>query len=270
MAVGELAAGDGEVFGPAPRVEINVGGANYPTSALRSTFQPYWDESLLLDLRHVDANDLAVIAIRDGIDGSVIASTQMPIGALVSKSGRTISELKSVPVLNLRIRPATPAMNEAQDVWVPAKQPAVIDVVGGDVILITASGFACVKDGLCVAPDGSDPGNNTGGWDVRVVANPDLEAPAKAPATEYEPSPEATTTSASRDDILGELTVLKDKMCACTDQACAEQVTEDMMRLGERHQDTRATEAEMHAARAITEDLVNCMSRATGEDAGTP
>jgi hypothetical protein len=68
------------------------------------------------------------------------------------------------------------------------------------------------------------------------------------------------------DDAIEELIALKDQMCACKDKACAERVTEEMMKMGEKHKDTKATESQMRAASGITEELTKCMSRAMGVD----
>ena len=66
------------------------------------------------------------------------------------------------------------------------------------------------------------------------------------------------------DDALKELSALKNEMCACKDKACAEKVTEKMMKMGEKHKDTKATESQMKAAAGITEELTKCMSKAMG------
>ena len=66
------------------------------------------------------------------------------------------------------------------------------------------------------------------------------------------------------DEAIGELKKIKDEMCACKDKACAEKVTEKMMKMGEKHKDTKATESQMKAASGITEELTKCMSKAMG------
>ncbi len=64
------------------------------------------------------------------------------------------------------------------------------------------------------------------------------------------------------DEAIGELKKIKDEMCACKDKACAEKVTEKMMKMGEKHKETKATESQMKAAAAVTEELTKCMSKA--------
>ena len=73
------------------------------------------------------------------------------------------------------------------------------------------------------------------------------------------------------DAAIGDMKKIKDEMCACKDKACAEKVTEKMMKMGEKHKDTKATEAQMKAMATITEELTKCMSKAmTGAPPPTP
>ena len=66
------------------------------------------------------------------------------------------------------------------------------------------------------------------------------------------------------DEAIAAFKKAADDMCACKDKACAEKVTEKMMKMGEKHKDTKATESQMKVAPGITEELTKCMSKAMG------
>ncbi len=73
-----------------------------------------------------------------------------------------------------------------------------------------------------------------------------------------------TGEAAPPDEAIVELKAITKEMCACPDKACAERVTEKMMKFGEKHKDTKATDEQMKAAAAVVEELTKCMSRAMG------
>lgn len=73
--------------------------------------------------------------------------------------------------------------------------------------------------------------------------------------------PEVVLDSAQ---ALVELRGLRDEMCACKDQACAEAVTEKMMEMGKRYEDTKASDAQMAEAQKIVEPLTACMAKLLG------
>ena len=52
--------------------------------------------------------------------------------------------------------------------------------------------------------------------------------------------------------------------CACEDKACADRVTEDFAALGEKHKNTKATEAQIREAGKIAEEYGKCMMAAMG------
>jgi len=72
------------------------------------------------------------------------------------------------------------------------------------------------------------------------------------------------------DEAIGELKKIKDEMCACKDKACAEKVTDKMMKMSKDNKDTKVTADQMKAASAITEELTKCMSKAMGMGADAP
>ena len=65
-------------------------------------------------------------------------------------------------------------------------------------------------------------------------------------------------------EAIGEMKKLKDEMCACKDKACADRVTEDFAALGEKHKNTKATEAQIREAGKIAEEYGKCMMAAMG------
>lgn len=153
--VGSWLDGDARAFPPAPLVEINVGGAKYETAALEPTLSPEWSQDLLLDLVGRRPTEPMVITVRDGVDGKVVGSTTMTIKALVSTDAHTITNIPSVPSLNLRV-PATTIHRATLVVVVPGNGQATLDVSGGDVVEIVASNRVCVAPDRCHGPDG-DP-----------------------------------------------------------------------------------------------------------------
>jgi len=62
---------------------------------------------------------------------------------------------------------------------------------------------------------------------------------------------------------LAMMTELKNKMCACTDQACADKVGEELMASAKSMNDVKGTEAQTKEATAIAEELAKCMTKAT-------
>lgn len=70
------------------------------------------------------------------------------------------------------------------------------------------------------------------------------------------------TTESER--AMGEFRALTDQMCACKDKACAEAVTEDLMKMGERYKDTKPDADTMKQAEALAERLTQCMTKAMG------
>lgn len=153
--VGSWLDGDAQAYPPAPLVEINVGGAKYETAALEPTLSPEWNQDLLLDLVSRLPTEPVVIIVRDGIDGKVVGSTTMTVEALISRDAHTITNIPSVPSLNLRVAATT--INRATfAVVVPGNGQATLDVSGGDVVEIVASNQVCVAPDRCHGPDG-DP-----------------------------------------------------------------------------------------------------------------
>ncbi len=65
-------------------------------------------------------------------------------------------------------------------------------------------------------------------------------------------------------EAIAEMAVLRDQMCACKDKACADRVTEDFAALGEKHKNTKATEAQIREAGKIAEEYGKCMMAAMG------
>lgn len=65
-------------------------------------------------------------------------------------------------------------------------------------------------------------------------------------------------------EAVAKMTEFKDQMCACKDKACADRVTEDFAALGEKHKNTKATEAQIREAGKIAEEYGKCMMAAMG------
>jgi len=154
--IGELLDGEPTEFPPAPVVEINVGGMAYRTSALSPTLAPQWDETLLIDVRRQTRRDPVVINVLDGVDHKLIGTNAMTVGELVARDAVTLTGIPNVANLNLRIEP-TILQQKHGVVWVPADAAYELEVRGGDILKITASGTACVEPGDCHGPDGAAP-----------------------------------------------------------------------------------------------------------------
>jgi hypothetical protein len=129
--------------------------SKYETAALEPTLSPEWNQDLLLDLVSRLPTEPVVIIVRDGIDGKVVGSTTMTVEALISRDAHTITNIPSVPSLNLRVA-ATTIHRATFAVVVPGSGQATLDVSGGDVVEIVASNQVCVAPDRCHGPDG-DP-----------------------------------------------------------------------------------------------------------------
>lgn len=66
------------------------------------------------------------------------------------------------------------------------------------------------------------------------------------------------------DDAITELGKLHDAMCACKDEACAENVSKDFQGWMENHQDTKGTPEQADKAGKLVGDMQKCYDAATG------
>jgi hypothetical protein len=73
-------------------------------------------------------------------------------------------------------------------------------------------------------------------------------------------------------DLLVQLDGFAEDMCACSDKACADAVSQEMTRwsteITKEHSDLKPTDEEMQEATKVTEKLSKCMMQAMGYGAG--
>lgn len=65
-------------------------------------------------------------------------------------------------------------------------------------------------------------------------------------------------------DAIAKMTELKDKMCACKDKACTDQVTQEMTRWGSEHkggETAKVSEEDQKKLVAVTGDMTTCMTK---------
>jgi len=74
-------------------------------------------------------------------------------------------------------------------------------------------------------------------------------------------------------DAIAKLAELKDKMCACKDQACTGRVSEEMTRWGQEvakaggNAEARRSPEDMKQMRQVTEDLIRCEAKIVADAA---
>jgi len=74
-------------------------------------------------------------------------------------------------------------------------------------------------------------------------------------------------------DAIAKLTELKDKMCACKDQACTGRVSEEMTQWGQEvakaggDQEARRSPEDMKQMRQVTQDLIRCEAKIVADAA---
>ncbi|HEU4733699.1 MAG TPA: hypothetical protein VFT22_37655, partial [Kofleriaceae bacterium] len=77
----------------------------------------------------------------------------------------------------------------------------------------------------------------------------------------------AATTACKKEgagDAIAKMSELKDKMCACKDKACADQVAQEMTRWGTEHkagEASKLSEEDQKKLVALTEDMTKCMTK---------
>lgn len=77
----------------------------------------------------------------------------------------------------------------------------------------------------------------------------------------HHPAPPPPASAAAGHDVLAELAGLRDRMCACTTEACARQVTEEVGRFADRYADVTADADQQARAEVIAAELATCVTR---------
>lgn len=72
------------------------------------------------------------------------------------------------------------------------------------------------------------------------------------------------------DEAIGKMKALKDEMCACKDKACADKVTEKMMKLDGDNKDTKGSPEQVKEATKIAEEMMKCMMKLQMPDGAPP
>lgn len=111
-------------------------------------------------------------------------------------------------------------------------------------------------------------------WTSQQPPPADPAITTSAPPPSPDAAPDAPATSAQR--ALAAMAGFRDRMCKCTDRACANQVTEDMTRWGEEaaraadQPPRRLSHDETRIAQELGDAMVKCMADLMRGSASSP
>jgi hypothetical protein len=99
------------------------------------------------------------------------------------------------------------------------------------------------------------------GGPATETARPARPAPEQGPAA---PAPVPAKAEPPEVDVVGEMGALADKMCACTDRACAEAVNQEFNAWFDKNKEAAGSLDEQEQAEQIARRYTTCLSAATG------
>ncbi len=168
--LGSALASEPEPFAPEPFVVLKIGGDSFAISPVGRTLSPEWSQPIALSSRRYARDAVALIQVKDAVNGAVIGQREVPVRELLTPGGHVLQDIEEVRTLDFHTRPMPRRPSMTVESYVDARYGldelvegrdsrwTAIPVWNGDRITIAARGMVCPsRPEPCFGPDGVTP-----------------------------------------------------------------------------------------------------------------